>query len=281
MRIQLNNADYYVYTAGHAPRADRDTVIFVHGAAMDHSVWSHQSRYFAYHGYNIAAVDLPGHHLSGGDLLSDIESLGNWLRTVIAQLDGQAIHLVGHSMGALIALQAAAEFASPSPSPSNTVDAPLCTLTLIGFSYPMTVTPALLNAARDDPPAAYSMMTQWSFASALGGEPVPGFWSPGMQFSMLQNSAPGVLFADLTACNDYAGGEDALVQIAGGDLPVLFLCGKLDRMAPAKLAQQHADKHANAAIVLLTDCGHSLLAESPHGVLRELKDFIAHSGAHK
>jgi len=135
----------------------------------------------------------------------------------------------------------------------------------------MTVAPVLLDAARDDPPAAYSMMTQWSFASKLGGEPVPGFWSPGMQFSMMTNSRPGALFADLTACNNYAAGEDAFTRI---DCPVLFLCGQRDRMAPAKLAQKHADANAGANIVLLPDCGHSLLSEAPHALLRELKLFI-------
>jgi len=261
MRIQLNDAEFYAYTAGHAPRGDRDTVVFVHGAAMEHSVWSHQSRYFAYHGDNIAAVDLPGHNLSAGELLTDIESMARWLHELIAQLDGKALHLVGHSMGALIALQAAASLAAPSPSPASapspsTKTMPLRSLTLIGFCYPMTVAPVLLEAARDDPPAAYSMMTQWSFASKLGGEPVPGFWSPGMQFSMMTNSRPGALFADLTACNNYTGGAQAFAQL-GDNCPVLFLCGQRDRMAPAKLAQKHADANAAANIVLLPDCGHS------------------------
>jgi len=158
-------------------------------------------------------------------------------------------------------LQAAADFAPP----------PLQSLTLIGFSYPMSVTPRLLEAARHDPPAAYAMMTQWSHASKVGGEPVPGFWSPGMQFSMMRNSAPGAIFADLSACNAYAGGEQALARI---DCPTLFLCGRLDRMAPAKSAKAHADRHANADMVFLPDCGHSLLSEAPHGVLRELTRFI-------
>jgi len=262
MRIKLNHADYYAYTAGHAPRSDRDTVVFVHGAAMDHSVWSHQSRYFAYHNYNTAALDLPGHHLSGGALLDDIEAMAGWLREIIARIGGRAFHLVGHSMGALVALQAAADLTPPPP---------LQSLTLIGFSYPMSVTPRLLEAARDDPPAAYAMMTQWSHASKIGGEPVPGFWSPGMQLSMMKNSAPGAIFADLTACNAYAGGEQAFERI---DCPMLFLCGRLDRMAPAKLAKARADRHAGARLVFLPDCGHSLLSEAPHGVLRELKRFI-------
>jgi len=114
-------------------------------------------------------------------------------------------------------------------------------------------------------------MTQWSHASKIGGEPVPGFWSPGMQFRLMNNSAAGAVFADLSACNKYTGGEEAFARI---ECPVLFLCGRLDRMAPAKLAQSHADRHANADIVFLPDCGHSLLSEAPHGVLRELKTFI-------
>lgn len=263
MLIRQGKSDYYAYTANHAPREDRDTMVFVHGATMDHSVWSHQSRYFAYHGYNVAAVDLPGHNLSGGELLGEIAEMGQWLGRAIGKHAGRAFHLVGHSMGALIALEAAAGFVHET--------APLKSLTLVGFSYPMTVTPQLLEAARDDPSAAFEMMTQWSHASKIGGEPVPGFWSPGMQLSMMENSTPGTVLADLTACNNYAGGEQAF---AGIHCPTLFICGQLDRMAPAKLAKVHADKHDNAEIVFLPRCGHSLMAESPDGVLRELNRFV-------
>ena len=265
MRIKPDKAGtgYYAYTANHAPEAGLDTVVFVHGAAMDHSVWSHQSRYFAYHGYNVLAVDLPGHNLSGGELLDEIAAMGQWLNRIIATGAGRGFHLVGHSMGALIALEAAAGFAHET--------APLQSLTLVGFSYPMAVTPQLLEAARDEPSAAYGMMTRWSHTSQIGGEPVPGFWSPGMQLSMMENSAPGAVLADLTACNRYAGGEAAFARIR---CPTLFICGRLDHMAPAKLAQVHADRYDNAEIVFLSRCGHSLMSESPEGVLGELKRFI-------
>ena len=274
MLIAQDTTDYYAYTANHAPADDRDTIVFVHGAAMDHSVWSHQSRYFAYHGYNVAAFDLPGHNLSGGQLLDDIAGIGDWLGSIIARCGGRAFHLVGHSMGALVALQAAGVALPESAESAESAEfdsARLKSLSLVGFSYPMAVTPQLLEAAANDPQAAYAMMTQWSHASKIGGEPVPGFWSPGMQLSMMKNSAPGAIFADLTACNNYTGGEQAF---AGIDCPTLFICGRLDRMAPAKLAKAHADKNANAEIVFLPDCGHSLLSESPDGVLDELKRFI-------
>jgi pimeloyl-ACP methyl ester carboxylesterase len=49
MQIKLNGIDYYAYTANHKPRGNLDTIVFVHGTAMDHTVWSHQSRVFCLH----------------------------------------------------------------------------------------------------------------------------------------------------------------------------------------------------------------------------------------
>ncbi|MGR3913363.1 MAG: alpha/beta hydrolase [Gammaproteobacteria bacterium] len=261
-------AAHYAYTANHAPQDARDTIVFVHGAAMEHSVWSHQSRYFAYHGYNACAPDLPGHGRTDGRALDDIGDLAAWLGGVIPR--GRGIHLVGHSMGALVALEAAASF-----TPGG---APLCSLSLLGFSYPMTVSDELLEAARARPLDACAMMTQWSHASRLGGEPVPGFWSPGMQFSMMRNSRDGVLLADLRACHAYAGGADAFARVS---CPILFVCGRRDRMAPAKLAAAHAATTDNAEIVFLENCGHNILSESPHGALRALQRHIraAHTAA--
>lgn len=292
MQINLNKTPYYAYTANQELVAQRDTIIFVHGAAMEHSVWSHQSRYFAYQGYNIAAVDLPGHNLSGGKLLNDIAEMAHWLCEIIACVikmgGGYAVHLVGHSMGALIALEAAATLAGvaensrPKPNiKSNAKPTPAVplvkSLCLIGFSYPMAVTPQLLGAAQHDPSAAYAMMTQWSHASKIGGEPLPGFWSPGLQMSMLENSKHGAVFADLTACNNYVGGEQAFASInrSASQPPTLFISGALDRMAPAKLAAAQAAKNKHAESVFIPNCGHNLMAESPDGVLHELKRFIS------
>ena len=46
--------------------AAQPSVLFVHGAANDHMVWALQSRYFAHHGWNVLAPDLPGHGRSAG-----------------------------------------------------------------------------------------------------------------------------------------------------------------------------------------------------------------------
>ncbi|MCY3768169.1 MAG: alpha/beta hydrolase [Gammaproteobacteria bacterium] len=267
MYISLDNVKYYAYTGTHDLADDLETVVFVHGTTMDHSVWSHQSRYFAYHGYNVVAVDLPGHKFSGGEPLSSIADMSKWLNGIISRCAGRAFHLVGHSMGSLVTLEAAAGYSNER--------APLKSLSLVGFSYPMGVTPRLLDAARNHPSQAYSMMIEWSHTSRIGGEPIPGFWTRGMQMSMMENSRQDAVYNGLLACEHYRDGEAAFEKV---DCPILFLCGRMDKMAPARLAKQEAERNENARIVILPDCGHSIMAESPDGVLGALKDFI---GSHR
>ena len=266
MFIEIENEAYYVYTAARHIDPELETIVFVHGTAMDHTVWALQSRYFAYHGYNIMAIDLPGHGQSESTAIADISGYASWLVKVLKHSQVQAIHLVGHSMGALICLEAAAQYGESNP--------PLSSLSLVGFSYPMSVTPRLLDAARDNPSEAYAMMTHWSHTSAIGGEPNPGFWSTGSQMSMMENSQDGAVFTDLTACDNYDGGQEAMSKVA---CPILFLSGIQDKMAPAKLARKEAESNPNAEIVLLPSCGHSIMSENPDGVRDALRNFIAKS----
>ena len=121
MKLILDDTAYYAYTAAHELREDRQTVVFVHGTAMDHTVWALQSRFFAYHNYNILAIDLPGHNLSQGQLLASIEQMAQWLNNLINLTPASGFHLVGHSMGSLIALEAATTF-NPQGSPPAFTD---------------------------------------------------------------------------------------------------------------------------------------------------------------
>ena len=89
--------------------AHRPCVVFIHGAGLDHTVWLVFERYFARHGFNVLALDLPGHGRSGGDPLPSIETLAEWLGGVLDNIGVKQALLVGHSMGALIAFECAAQ----------------------------------------------------------------------------------------------------------------------------------------------------------------------------
>uniref|UniRef100_UPI0035B10921 alpha/beta fold hydrolase n=1 Tax=Zoogloea sp. TaxID=49181 RepID=UPI0035B10921 len=108
MKLTLAGQGACCYTGGRAFDAARPTVVFIHGAGHDHSVWTLQSRYFASHGWNVLAPDLPGHGQSAGPQLTSIEALADWVLALLAELQIAGATLVGHSMGSLIALEAAA-----------------------------------------------------------------------------------------------------------------------------------------------------------------------------
>ncbi len=139
MRLTVDGHDVYAYTGTRALVAAQPTVVFVHGAANDHSVWALQSRYFAHHGHNVLAFDLPGHGRSGGAALPAVDAIADWLPRTLDAAGVAAAALVGHSLGSLAALACAARH------PQRVTK-----IALLGPAVPMPVSDALLAAAQAD-----------------------------------------------------------------------------------------------------------------------------------
>lgn len=262
MELIVNDRPVYGYSANHTLRPDQDSIVFVHGAALDHSVWILQSRYFAYHRYNVVALDLPGHGRSGGGALATIGALADWL---IAVLDAAGIgqaSFVGHSMGSLAVLEAAARYPERVQR-----------LALLGGSCPMPVARVLLDAARDDTPAAIAMITLWAHspASHFGGNRAPGLWMTGAGKRLLEQAAPGVLLTDLNACNEYRNGLTSAAQV---QCPTLLLMGQRDMMTPPRAARGLLDALPEVRTVTLQGCGHMMFYERPDETLDALIDFL-------
>lgn len=255
----------YCYTGGHRLERDRPTALFIHGAGHDHSVWTLQTRYFAHHGWNVLVPDLPGHGRSSGPTLDSIEELAHWVIALVTKLGAESPFVVGHSMGALIALQVAA-----------TAPELVSRLALIGVAAPMPVAPALLDATLSNRDKAHSLINQWSFAprSQLGASSIPGLSLTAINERLMQRQAPGVLHADMAACNAYAGGFDAAAKVR---CPTLLLSSALDRMTPPKAIAPLAKAFtggANVAQVVLPNAGHAMMSESPGEVLDALWHFV-------
>src|SRR5882672_11161861 len=86
----------------------RPVIVFLHGAGFNRTTWRLQTRWFAHHGRSVLAVDFPGHGRSQGVPLSSIPALADWTAKFIAATGLKDAALVGHSMGALVALDTAA-----------------------------------------------------------------------------------------------------------------------------------------------------------------------------
>ena len=269
MILIVEGADAYCYTGGKAFDAGNPSVVFLHGAQNDHSVWALQTRYFAHHGFNVLAVDLPGHGRSKGAAKSSVEAMAAWL---LALLDAAAVAeamLIGHSMGSLIALEAA-----------RTAPQRVTRLALLGSTWPMKVSDALLDTAKNDEQRAIDMVNIWSHSSIAQKPsfPGPGFYAMGgarrLKQRIAQINPEHVFYTDFFACNAYAGGEAAARSVS---CPTLFIFGKRDVMTPARSTRLLTSSLVHGQVVQL-DCGHEMMAEEPDAVLDALFGFAAAKG---
>jgi pimeloyl-ACP methyl ester carboxylesterase len=180
-------------------------------------------------------------------------------------LDGAGLAsagVVGHSMGALTALECAARY-------PDRVER----IALIGVAYPMKVSAAFLEAARNNELTAFDMHTIWGHAPQvpLGGNPNPGMWMLGDNQARLARLAPGVLYADLDACDRYAAGLESASKVK---CPALFILGQRDVMTPPRATEPLVKAIAGAQSVTVAASGHSLMAEAPDATLDALIAFF-------
>ena len=262
MKFLVQQQPAYVYTGGKTFEAGKPSVVFIHGSANDHSVWTMQARYFAHHGWNALAVDLPGHGKSFGDAKTSIASNADWLINLLDNGSIKHAALVGHSMGSLIALDAAARY------PSR-----VSQLALLGASVPMLVSDVLMEAATNRPAEAFDMLNIWGHAPQLkwGKNPTPGSSSMMAGKRLLAQSRPGVLACDLAACQAFQINDADLAAIAHS---ALVMAGSNDMLTPAKAAYSLAARLGNATAVTLADLGHSMMQEAPGKVVDALKIFL-------
>ena len=108
MELKVDDKTVFAATGGKPFDPGLPAVIFVHGAGMDHTIWALQTRWFAWHGYGVLAIDLPGHGKSDGPALESIGDMAAWMGRLVEACGADNVSLVGHSMGSLISLAAAA-----------------------------------------------------------------------------------------------------------------------------------------------------------------------------
>lgn len=262
MHFALDGRRVFAGTGGREHEPGLPAVVLVHGAGMDHSVFALQARALAHHGRNVLAFDLPGHGGSEGPALDSIAAMAEWVLRAAAACGAERMRLAGHSMGALIALEAAARGGARIEA-----------LALLGFVPEMRVHPDLLAAARAGSHSTVELMTSWSLSarSQLGANPAPGLWLGGGALRLLERADAKSLAADLAACDAYRDAAAAAAQIR---CPTLLLLGGDDRMTPASRARAFAERFADVRIIVLPQIGHLMTAEDPAAALAAMRTIL-------
>ena len=202
-------------------------MLFVHGAGNEHSVWALQSRYFAHHGFNAVAVDLPAHGRSDGAALASVEALADWIRDFAdAALAGEAWRS-----------SAIRWDRSQRSSARRAIPERVTKLALLGpprrCRFPKRCsTPRSATIAS---PASSSPAGPTVRGKQIGGSQVPGLWLTGNALRLLERTRPGVLSRRSRRVQSVRVRAEA--SAAKVRCPALAIVGARDLMAPSKNAQ--------------------------------------------
>ncbi len=265
MELTVDARSAYAYTGGKPFDALLPCMVFVHGALHDHSVWTLLARWFAHHGHGVLAIDLPAHGRSEGPPLESVEAHAGWLLALLDAAGVQRAVLVGHSMGSLIALEAAVR------APERATR-----LVMVGTAFPMKVSAALLETAREAPLDAIDRVNAFSHSgiAAKPSYPGPGAWLSGGNRALMRRVQAGqpalnLFHHDFGVCDRYHGGLAAAARVT---CPAHLVLGTFDQMTPPKQARQLAE--ALRATVTPIAAGHALMAEAPDAVLAALRSAV-------
>ncbi|GAB4572106.1 MAG: alpha/beta hydrolase [Anaerolineae bacterium] len=226
-------------------------IVLVHGAGGSHLDWPAQLRRLP--DARVYALDLPGH---GRSTLPGRMAIADYARDVVALCDAlglPSVVVIGHSMGAGIALTLALDW------PERVAG-----LVLLGGGAKLRVHPDILEKIQTDPPAVYRLLRDW-----MWGPDAPDALRE-MTFQQMLKGDPGVTHGDYVACNRF----DVLDRLEEIAAPALVIGGTDDRMTPLKFSRTLAERMPAAELVTVEGAGHMLALEQPDVVQNAIVGWL-------
>jgi len=228
----------------------------MHGSGLSHIVWSLHEQFYSSQGFNVLAVDLPGHGDSEGPSLSSIQEISDWVKGLANELNLKKINFIGHSQGCLVGI----DFASRYPELIER-------LVLVAGSYKLSVNQDLLDLAEAGDEKALLLMMKWGYEGSkafIGGNPVKKIINSTREIRE-------ILYVDLRACNNYKSGKDSLEKI---NCSTLCIFGDLDKMVPLEVGNKMAEKIKNSKVKVITNCGHMIIFERAFEMRKSVIEFL-------
>jgi abhydrolase domain-containing protein 6 len=233
---------------------DGEVVVLVHGFAADKDNWVRFMRHFPT-GYRIIALDLPGHGDSSFDSakLYDATNLTRSLERLLEALGLDRFHLAGHSFGGWITTLYAAQ------NPDHVLS--LSLINSAGVVPPIASELQLRMLDGDNPllvesRADFERLMDFIFYR----QPfLPWPFRPAFARIYIQRAAINrKIWKDLSA-----NLEEVVPLLGKLQMPVLIVWGEHDRVLHVSSVDVYRETLADVRSVVLSDCGHSPIAERP------------------
>ncbi len=256
MIIEVENTKIFSSDVGQSFDENKQTVILLHGSGQSHVVWSLTDQYLTDLGYNVFAIDMPGHGNSEGKSLQSIEDLAEWLEKLINKIGIRDLVLLGHSQGCLVAL----EYIYKYPKKVKR-------LIFVAGSYEIPVNKSLIDLALAGDVESLNLMMKWGYGYSkqfIGGNPLQKILDSPREIRE-------VLAIDLIACNNYKNGINALKKIM---CPSLFIFGELDKMIKLEKGKEFSKLVTDSKTHIIKDCGHMVILENAFEMREKIADFL-------
>jgi len=234
----------------------KPTILLMHGSGLSHIVWSLHEQFYAAQGFNVLAIDLPGHGNSEGPALKSIQEISDWVKKLMNEININTITFVGHSQGSLVGI----DFGSRYSELINK-------LVLVSGSYRMPVNQDLIDLAEAGDEKAVLLMMKWGYEGSkafIGGNPVKKIINSSREIRE-------ILAVDLNACNNYKDGKESLEKI---NCPTLCIFGDLDKMVPLEVGNKMAAMIKNSEKKVINNCGHMIIFERAFEMRKLVKEFV-------
>lgn len=248
--VTLGDKRFWYRRGGEPPVPDAETLVFLHGAGGSSLTWLYQLRALR-RSYHCIAPDLPGHGKSD-DHASD--TAGDLAERVIALLDGlelTRVHLIGHSIGAAVALEIAAS--APERCAS---------LALFSCGLRLPVSDLLIDTLHGSLSLWTSLMEDLLYSPSTPRRFVDKTTTSGLQ------STREVALRDFQICSsfDFSKRAHLLPQ------PAVVIVGRDDALSPVPLAETLAHS-LEAQFEVIDEAGHMAMLEQHKRVNEILSDF--------
>ena len=256
MILEVENKKVFASNAGQSFDKKKETIVLLHGSGQSHVVWSLTDQFLSDIGYNVYALDLPGHGNSDGESLKSIEEMSSWLDKVIKKIGIEKLSIIGHSQGCLVALDYSNKF-------SNKVKK----LIFIAGSYEIPVNQSLISLAESGNMESLNLMMKWGYGYSkqfIGGNPLQKILNSSREVRE-------VLAVDLKACNNYKNGINAVKNIK---CSTFFIFGELDKMIKIDKGKEFSELIKGSKIHIIKDCGHMIILENPFEMREKIIEFL-------
>ena len=268
---------------------DKEIVLFIPGAGMDHRVAdliSLNPKVFN----KVLSIDLPGHGGSTPNGSKTIEEYADFISGCIEKANLSNIHLCGHSMGGLVAMELA--FSKRKS---------LKSVVLFNCQYPLFVGSALLDGSSRNLDGAADFLTKYGVYKLPKMEkPKKTFGSMGSSFYKKTNGkvispygskeindldkevalyslkklfnqvSKDILSTDMNACMSYRMDEKDIKTINN----IHIIIGEMDKLVSKKKVDAMLEMFGSANLSVMEGVAHFPFYEDPKVLNKSLEDIF-------